>query len=45
MYEPFDPAQDLPDELKEEDAEDLEETMVFCVFFFQFVLQVLCRTN
>ena len=28
MYEPFDPAQDLQDELKEEDAEDLEETMV-----------------
>ena len=28
MYEPFDPAQELQDELKEEDAEDLEETMV-----------------
>ena len=28
MYEPFDPAADLQDELKEEDAEDLEESMV-----------------
>ena len=28
MYEPFDAAEELQDELKEEDAEDLEETMV-----------------
>lgn len=28
MYEPFDAAQELQDELKQEEAEDLEESMV-----------------